>query len=489
MERRTVLRGLLAVPIGAAVAAAAAGPAWADYTTTVNPGNKWGTWEGWGTSLAWWAKAFGDQDVLADLFFTRNSVSYQGQQLPGLGMNIVRYNAGASLANSIGTRAMKPAADISGYTQIEGYQLDWYSADPSSSSWNWYADTNQRNMMWKARDRGANIFELFSNSPVWWMLNNDDPNGAPDGGNNLQDQNYGRHAAYMATIARYAHDHWGIDFSSVEPMNEPSGQWGGSWGRHQEGCHFDRDKQAQLINALRGELNARDLGWMPVAGSDENTYSAALDTWNSFDGTTRGNVGRINVHGYEGGGGRRDLLYSAAAAAGKKIWNSEYGDGDASGMSAAGNLNLDFRWLHPTAWVYWQVVDPTAGWALVQNNNGTLGAVNPKYFVLAQFMRHIRPGMQIIDSGDANSVAAYDATNHKLVIVATNYGTGQWINFDLSRFGGPSRDGAQVDRWCTNTGGGDQYQYHQDTSMHGTRFWSWFNPNTVQTFEVPDVYI
>ena len=41
------------------------------------------------------------------------------------------------------------------------------------------------------------------------------------------------------------------------------------------------------------------------------------------------------------GGGRRDLLY--AATKGKKLWNSEYGEGDASGKSLAANLNLDFR--------------------------------------------------------------------------------------------------------------------------------------------------
>ena len=33
------------------------------------------------------------------------------------------------------------------------------------------------------------------------------------------------------------------------------------------------------------------------------------------------------VHGYEYGGGRRDLLYDAVHATGKKLWNSEYGEG------------------------------------------------------------------------------------------------------------------------------------------------------------------
>ena len=119
------------------------------------------------------------------------------------------------------------------------------------------------------------------------------------------------------------------------------------------------------------------------------------------------------------------------------------------------------------------------GWGLIQANEaaGTTGAVNPKYYVLAQFTRHIRPGMRIIGSGDANSVAAYDPVARKLVIVTTNYGTGQWINYDLSKFATVTGSGgtALVGRWATQTGGsGDLYAYHADTFLHGKVFWSWF---------------
>jgi galactan endo-1,6-beta-galactosidase len=182
-------------------------------------------------------------------------------------------------------------------------------------------------------------------------------------------------------------------------------------------------------------------------------------------------------------------LYAAVNGAGKGLWNSEYGDGDASGMSLASNLDLDFRGLHPTAWVYWQALD-YGGWGLIQadGNDGWLGPVNPKYFVLAQFTRHIRPGMRIIDGGEANTVAAYDASARKLVIVTTNFGNGQWINFDLSAFRAVAGlRGGLVHRWATNTGGGDQYTEHEDTVLHGKLFWSWFAPNTVQTFEVENV--
>lgn len=226
---------------------------------------------------------------------------------------------------------------------------------------------------------------------------------------------------------------------------------------------------------------------MKVSASDESLYDQARSTWASFSGMTRAAVGRVNVHGYQYEGGRRDLLYNDIRAAGKPLWQSEYGDGTASGMRMATNLSLDMRWLHPTAWVYWQAYDG-GGWGLIQcdENNGTLGVVNPKYWVFAQYSRHIRPGMRIIDPRDGNTVAAYDAAARRLVLVTVNYDTGQWIDYDLSRFG---TVGGPIRRWVTVTdNGGERYALHpSDTVLSGKRFWSWFPPRTVQTFEVDNI--
>ena len=72
-----------------------------------------------------------------------------------------------------------------------------------------------------------------------------------------------------------------------------------------------------------------------------------------------------------------------AATTGKRLWNSEYGEGDGTGLSLASNLNLDFQWLHNTAWVYWQVIDPASGWGLLVGDmdKKVVKSVNNKYFV------------------------------------------------------------------------------------------------------------
>jgi galactan endo-1,6-beta-galactosidase len=340
-------------------------------------------------------------------------------------------------------------------------------------------------MLLKAKARGANLLELFSNSPMWWMCYNHNPSGADNSANdNLQSWNYQQHTVYLATVAKYAQDHWGITFDSVEPFNEPMANWWNATGT-QEGCHFDASTQATVLGHLRTELNNRGLTSMKVAASDESLYDQATSTWNSFSSATKALVDRVNVHGYQKGGGRRDLLY--AAVAGKRLWNSEYGESDGSGVSLASNLNLDFRWLHPTAWCYWQPFD-SGGWGLIQSNPGDnwIGNANPKYYVLAHYTRHIRPGMTIVDGGEGNTVAAYDAAARLLVIVTMNYGAAQTITYNLSNCFNAT---GPVRRWVTMTGSGSKYARLSDAAVNEKVFAAYFATNTIQTFEVQNVDI
>lgn len=59
--------------------ALATGTARADATVAVNPSVTYGTWEGWGTSLAWWANVFGARDDFADSRWTESPCSAAAQ--------------------------------------------------------------------------------------------------------------------------------------------------------------------------------------------------------------------------------------------------------------------------------------------------------------------------------------------------------------------------------------------------------------------------
>ncbi|MFJ4617865.1 beta-1,6-galactanase [Streptomyces sp. NPDC088812] len=490
IRRRTLLAATGGALLGSALAT---GTAHADATIAVTPSTTYGTWEGWGTSLAWWANVFGARNDFADLFFTTNSVSYGGRTLPGLGLNIARYNLGACSWNSVGGETMVASANIPGFKQIEGYWQDWNDEDPTSSAWDWTADADQRAMLVKAVQRGATT-ELFANSPMWWMCLNHNPSGAADGGNNLQSWNYRQHASHLAAVALYARDNWGVDFATVDPFNEPSSSWWTAAGT-QEGCHMDATVQAAVLPYLRSELDGRGLTDVRISASDETSYDLARTTWNSFSSSTKALVDQVNVHGYQGSGGRRDLLHTDVVTTAKKVlWNSETGDNDGTGLTMASNLLYDFRWLHPTAWVYWQVMDPSTNWAMIAYDAATLqpGAVTTKYYVMAQFSRHIRPGMTILDTGVSYAVAALDRTARRLVVVAANTSTSaQTLTFDLSRFstvtGG---SGGLVPRWNTVTaGGGDLYTAHSDTYLSGKTVSVPFAAGAVQTVQVDGVVV
>ncbi|MEV7324295.1 beta-1,6-galactanase [Streptomyces sp. NPDC093970] len=489
IRRRTLLAAAGGGLLGSTLAT---GTARADATIAVSPSTSYGTWEGWGTSLAWWANVFGARDDFADIFFTTRSTTYDSTSLPGLGLNIARYNLGACSWNSVNGESMAASANIPAFKQIEGYWQDWNNEDPASAAWDWTADATQRAMLVKAVGRGATA-ELFANSPMWWMCLNHNPSGAAGGGNNLQSWNYRQHASHLAAVALYARNHWGVDFATVEAFNEPSSSWWTATGT-QEGCHIDATVQSAVLPYLRSELNSRGLTGTKISASDETNYDLARATWNSFSSTTKGYVDRVNVHGYQGSGGRRDLLYTdVVTTARKALWNSETGDDDGTGYTLAFNLLYDFRWLHPTAWVYWQVMDPSTNWAMITYDADTLaaGAVTTKYYVMAQFSRHIRPGMKILDTGVSNAVAAYDASAKRLVIVALNTAaSAQTLTFDLSGFttvtGGT---GGLVPRWNTVTTGGDAYKAYADTHVSGRSVAVSVPAKAVQTLQIDGVTI
>jgi galactan endo-1,6-beta-galactosidase len=146
---------------------------------------------------------------------------------------------------------------------------------------------------------------------------------------------------------------------------------------------------------------------------------------------------------------------------------SEYGDGDASGATMAQTIIFDIRGLHPRAWVYWQPVEPQrSGWGLLNADYVDTGdkptpstvtpitQVNRKYFVFGQFTRYIRPGMRIVNIDDANSIAAYDETAHKVVIVVQTGAVAGEVQFDISRF---ARTGTSYTRITTSTAAGREH--------------------------------
>jgi O-glycosyl hydrolase len=408
----------------------------ATVTATVDPSIQYQTWEGWGTSLAWWAKVVGGYPEPARSEYIEKAFD----PVKGLGLNIVRYNIGG------GENPLYLAPN----PQMLGFRNAVPGFEPSPGVWDWAADANQRWVLDAAIKKGVNQLEAFSNSPPWWMTVSGSVTGGQNGADNLRPDQDAAFADYLTEVTKHFRDVWGITFRDVEPLNEPSGGWhfGGN-GSAQEGCHVERPHQNLVVRATEAALAHKQLKTTATA-SDEPSIGDGDKTFPFYDEAALRGLSKINVHSY--GGGDRTQLSNFAVSHGKDLWLSEDGDGDASGLSMARNITDDLNGLHPSAWVTWQVVDSAVGWGFLRNpqmdETTTAYTVNKKYYVMAQYSRFLRPGYKIIALTDPNSVAAWNAKSGTVVFVTRNGGdTDRHITYDLSRF---TRLGASVTAYRTS---------------------------------------
>ncbi|KAL1892295.1 hypothetical protein Cpir12675_004581 [Ceratocystis pirilliformis] len=459
----------------------------AEVKIKVDPAITYPGWEGWGTSLAWWAAVFGDRDDLADAFFSLKETKLNDQTIPGLGFTIARYNAGACTKNQVNNVGINITTNMIPSRAMEGFWLNDESADINSASWDWEVDKNQRLMLSKAVERGVTHTELFSNAPMWWMLENLNPAGGNDGGNNLLPEYFAKHADYMAAVAEKAARDWGVTFTTIEPFNEPMANWWKGPTGTQEGCHIDRDSQAKIIGHLAEAMKKRSITKSTIAASDENHFQETVDTWKAIGPTAQGQITRINAHGYQAAqNDARKELWKIASEAKKDLWTSEHGENDATGSRMVNSIMLDLRLMHPNGWVYWQVLDG-GGWGLIDADNEakTIKGATTKYYALAHFSRHIRPGMTLLETGSDSVVAAYDASTKKLAIVAANFGETDTFSFDISSFKNVPAAGTVVPAWETILADtGARYASNTKNTISGTQFGASLEKNSVQTFEI-----
>jgi galactan endo-1,6-beta-galactosidase len=346
--------------------------------------------------------------------------------------------------------------------------------------------------------RDVNIVEFFSNSPMWWMCVQNSSQGGPPFVDGIDfDKNYNLFGKYLASVVKYANEHWGVKVAYIEPFNEPiSLAWVIGPFLHQEGCNIGAHAQAQILCKLDSWLKSDGIS-VAITASDENKVPQAisvLEAFERFDDNPIALIAKVNVHGYDNldpyRGPDRALLSSKVRDLKKKLWMSEYGDNDQTGMTMATSMMLDLTLLQPDAWIYWQPLD-VVGWGLIDAECDKLEihTVSRKYYVFAQFSRHLRQGCNIIDNSEPNTVVAYHTATHKLHIVTLTGALGGWLNYDLSVF---SSVNGPVRRWDTTTNPTDgvpdrTYAYSDGIPMKGKTFWSYCYPNSVYSFDIDGV--
>jgi O-glycosyl hydrolase len=408
----------------------------------VSPGTQYQTTEGWGTSLCWWGNVVGgysdtNRNAIADLIFNPNI---------GLGLNIVRYNIGGG--DNPSHTHLGVGKNIPGFKPTESGPYDWTK------------DANQRWMLSAAKSRIASsefIAEAFSNSPPYWMTNSGCASGASGGGNNLKTGYYDDFADYLTEVVKHFRDSWGITFRTLDPMNEPMEGWGANGG--QEGCHFDRSLQPNIIREVKAKLDSKELSGTKISAPDETSIDNTVGSYSSYDSTIRSYIYQINTHIYWGS--QRAQLRTLATNDGKKLWDSE---ADGSGASApfdvwphnhndvvpaldiANRITLDLRQMKVDAWIFWQAIESeqtqtslNKNWGMIHAdfNGGQNYYLTKKYYGVEQYTKFIRPGYKMIDINQSDAVAFMNLSQGRLVIVQRNASTSAiTYDYNLSGFSG-----------------------------------------------------
>ncbi len=421
-------------------------------------------WEGFGCSLSWWGVYTSGWPEAARKEACRRLF---GKGEDCLGWNVVRYNAGGTSPDADPKR-FRPGGKVQVTLDADG-------------SFHPQRDAGQIACLREAKRLGADVFELFVNSPPQWMLRNGDTHGGDGAGENLKPECEAAFARWLADVAGHVERAAGVRFASIEPFNEPSAGWWRADNNGQEGCRILPPAQARVLKALRAELDRRCSRTI-IACSDENEPHTGLKTLNWLGDPAAGGldartIGRLNVHGYSGWEAQERLRARCDELGIRRIWMSEFSGREWDGPAYAPYdmrcalpqtraVANDIKRLRPDAWVFWQAVEPLQFCVWYRYTYGLLQAaadapvewsgktyqpgeliVSKAFWAMMQFSRFIRPGYRIVETSDFWTLAALSPDGKRLVLVTHNdEKAARALTFDLTRW---RRSASSAKAWRT----------------------------------------
>lgn len=491
----------VALAAGAITATAAVAPAPAEAATaapvriTPNPATaSEKPFEGWGTSLVWFANATGNYpaDVRQKLFD-----AVFGED--GLNLNIARYNIGGGNASDVPSYLRPggavpgfwnpdlPATDANGaitsnYADRARYKAAWNPDDPNA--YDFSKDSAQR--WWLDALKGkVTHWEAFSNSPPYFLTQS----GYASGGINnatseqLAPADMDKFAGYLVNVVDELEKKHGITFDTIDPFNEPNTNYwqtqipnGATWptGGRQEGAHIGPQAQDAMVKALAARLAQPSTTTDAVISAMDETNPGIFATnWNAWSAQSKSLVDQLNVHTYGTDG--RQVVRDIAKAADKPLWMSEVEgnwtaqnkgfvtDDIENGLGMAQHIVGDLRELEPDAWVFWQPVEDLYNMEKVEKLNW--GSVfidfdcnaqgmserrlkdgdadpscqvltNEKFNTVRNFTHYIAPGDHLMATDNAQSTAAIDEDGQGATIVHVNSeASARTVQIDLRDFG------------------------------------------------------
>lgn len=383
--------------------------------------------DNFGASDCWSMQMLGgwsleNRNRVADLLFSQTN---------GIGLSCWRFNIGGGINPRITNR--------------------WRTAETFETGPGQYDWSRQRNERWflaAAKQRAVPQFLAFVNSPPGRMTRNGltfcDPTGSTT---NLKMGAEGEYARYLGDIlehfARNPDEAERIAFNYISPVNEPQWDWA---GHSQEGNRASNDDIKRIIRAVAAELQRRRLPtqiaalesgslpdmWQPDAKASARwgaQYGNYIDAFLS-DASVNGLMfGRIGYHSYGSDLVSGPLVNNRVQLRDKikqypswKLWMTEYcvlvgseGKGGdhrdltmKTALDVARVIHLDLTLCGVSAWQWWTAVSPVdykdgliyTDW----KKPGDAETIYPArlLWVLGNYSRFVRPGMQRLDIEGAN---------------------------------------------------------------------------------------
>lgn len=409
------------------------------------------TFEGWGTSLCWWAHRVGFSKKLTEesarLFFSSE----------GLNLNIMRYNIGGGDDPSH-CHIKRTDSEIPGWVCLENGKEVFCPKN----------DKNQLAVLKAAYAAAGNdaIVEAFSNSPPYFMT----VSGCSSGGknplkNNIKPSMIVPFSRYLAKVCEYLQNNEGVKITSLAAMNEPYTNYWWAFSEKQEGCHVSPGRmQSQVIVEAYNALKERGLDNIIVTATDETNTKRQLFSLKRLSDEALSCVGRVSTHTYERA---TPGVSRYCEKIGKNLWMSETDWSNTVGESSSEmgaalwfseKIIEDINTLSPTGWVIWQTIasylsrvpdekgrlDLSEMPDLTKGYWGTAFAdidkeeiyLTQKYYAFGQFSRYIRPGMRIINVKDKHILCALD-DKHFVAVTVNTEANSKEVTFDLSEINKP----------------------------------------------------
>ncbi len=386
----------------------------------VNKYERHQTFEGFGTSSAWWSQTIDSEEKAREIA----KLLYDDKE--GLGLDVYRYNIGGGEKDNPNTRI----GDVNRRTE------SFYVFNPETGEYEYdfTRDANARRMLDMAVEYGAKEIILFCNSPHFSMT----ASGHASGGltpkfSNLPKENYQAFVDYVLTIADWFVAE-GYPISAISPINEPQWDWGGDWVG-QEGCHYSADETVEVLELFALEMQKRNSPYKlsgPETGQLSPEYYEYIDKFfasdilNSFCDTYSGHSYWIDNNIWL----KNDVgIKFKEQYPDKKFEMSEWCELPLkidsrtidSGLYMANIIMQDLNLMNAVSWQSWTAVN---GDGLMEYINGELVIYN-RYYAYRQFANFIKPGMKritLLDSfkGESKIVSTAFKNSDETVLVLIN---------------------------------------------------------------------